>query len=133
MTESKLNIWVSNEIRPLVTLSQPRPSGGDARWCLEALAWAVEKEPLPLTEWEFLLTAAACNGLIWEPPEVSVKMVWAQVDDYLRLDGSFVPEGVDGQALVTKLQSLSPAQLLVLAVRVRQFWARAERETAPEE
>lgn len=86
-------------------------------------AWAVEKESLPLTEGEFLLTAAACNGLIWEPPEVAVRMIWAQVDDYLRLDG-LVPEGVDGEALVEKLQNFTPAQLLILSIRVRRFWAR---------
>jgi len=69
----------------------------------------------------------------WAPENVDLcAPPGAEVDDYLRLN-RVLPVEVDGPALVEKLRSLSPAQLLVLAVRVRQFWARAERETAPEE
>ena len=73
-----------------------------------------------LTEAEAWLICDACNGTLFEPHTVS--LLWATVDDAVRLNALDHKWGVDGPALVAKLRGLSYCQSLALVDAVERFW-----------
>ena len=75
---------------------------------------------LTLTEAEASLICDACNGTLWEPH--TIPLLWAAVDDAIRLNGLADRWRVDGAALVVKLRALSAGETFALADAVERFW-----------
>jgi hypothetical protein len=63
------------------------------------------------------------NG-VWmgDNPSVSVRMIWANVEDGIGLEGLDKKWKVDGKALVEKLRGMSMIELCALADAAERFW-----------
>lgn len=75
-----------------------------------------------LTEPEAMLVIDALNGVLHDAPESIPTMLWAGVDDAIRLDGLDAKWGVDGAALVAKLRALTPTQASAVVDAVERWW-----------
>ena len=73
-----------------------------------------------LTEAEASLICDALNGTLID--HRTYHLVWASVDDAIRLDGLDEKWGVDGPALVGKLRDLDHCGMLAIADAVDRFW-----------
>lgn len=73
-----------------------------------------------LTEAEASLICDCCNGTWWEAH--TVPLLWANVADGVRLEALDQKWGVDGPALIAKLQGLTYGQTLALVDAVERFW-----------
>ncbi len=73
-----------------------------------------------LTEGEALLILDAMNGLMTEAH--TYRLLWANVADAIRLDGLDRKWEVDGDRLVTLLQSISPGVTMALCDAVERAW-----------
>lgn len=89
---------------------------------LERYYALVEEElgSLDLTEAQASLICDALNGTLLEP--YSIRLLWAEVDDAVHLNGLDRKWGVSGPALVEKLRALTPGQKFALADAVERFW-----------
>lgn len=85
-----------------------------------------------LSEAEASAVVDAANGTLFDPP--TARLLWAEVDDAVRLNGLDRKWAVDGRALVEKLRSLTASQTLAVADACERFWsavgAGEEVETA---
>ena len=81
---------------------------------------------IALTEAEASLVVDACNGILFEP--WSVSLLWATVDDAIRLEGLADKWGVDGPALVERLRGLSYCQTLAVVDAVERYWQAPDGE-----
>lgn len=81
---------------------------------------AAELRTVSLTAAEALLIADALNGTLWEPH--TIRLLWAGVDDAIRLDGLAEKWQVDGAALVAKLRALTPGQTVAVIDAVERAW-----------
>ncbi len=84
---------------------------------------------ITLSEAEASLVVDALNGTIMEPH--TYRLLWAEVDDAVRLDGLDRKWGVDGDALVTKLRALSPGATMAVVDAAERYWAAAARGESP--
>lgn len=75
-----------------------------------------------LTEGEASLICDACNGTAFVDNR-SISMLWAEIDDAIRLDGLDDKWHVDGPALVEKLRTLTWGQTAAIVDAVERFWA----------
>lgn len=82
-----------------------------------------ERRRLDLSEAEWHLIADATNGTIWEP--YSIPLLWAEIDDAIKLDGLDKKWAVDGPALVAKLRGLDLAGKVAIIDAVERFWRAA--------
>jgi hypothetical protein len=78
-----------------------------------------------LSEREALLICDALNGTLVEPH--TAQLLWAQIDDAIRLDGLADKWEVDGPALVARLRTLSYCQALAVTDAVERWWAAGPR------
>ncbi len=76
---------------------------------------------LGLSEREALLIMDACNGTLFGPE--SAHLIWAEVQEAISLNNLDQKWNVDGDRLVNKLRSLSPAGLFALTDFVQRFWS----------
>lgn len=79
---------------------------------------------LDFSEGEASLICDANNGTIWEAHTLA--LLWANVADAIRLNGLEEKWGVDGDALVRKLQGLTPGQGAAVVDACERFWARCD-------
>ncbi len=84
-----------------------------------------------LSEQEACLIVDACNGLLVEPHTVG--LLWAQIDDAIRLDGLDRKWGVDGPALVEKIRRWTYAENLAVQDAAERAWNMVSAGTAPED
>jgi hypothetical protein len=84
----------------------------------------------PLTQAEASLICDACNGT-WMGDEYSPgpMILWAEVADACRLNELDAKWGVDGDALVARLQRMTPGQLMAIADAVERFWLEPDLDT----
>lgn len=76
---------------------------------------------------EALLMADALNGTLIEPH--TARLVWAEIDDAVRLDGLAVKWGVDGPALIRRLRDdLTPFERLSVCDAVERAWRVTEQD-----
>ncbi len=85
-----------------------------------------ELRRINLTEGEAMLLCDACNGLIFEP--YSIPLLWANVDDAIRLDGLDAKWHVDGPELVAKLRALTRGQAFAVVDAIERFWREPNAE-----
>lgn len=71
---------------------------------------------------EAMLIVDALNGTVFYDAG-STTLLWASIEDSIRLDGLDAKWGVDGPALVKKIRSLTPAQTLAVVDAAERFWA----------
>lgn len=73
---------------------------------------------------EISLVIDACNGwATWMEPFDLLRLIWANVEDSIRLDGLDQKwEIPDPPGLVQRLKSLSPVEVLALCDAVERFW-----------
>ena len=86
--------------------------------------YALYKRTLPeiqLSVPEAMLIVDALNGTVFYDAG-SATLLWASVEDSIRLDGLADKWGVDGKALVEKLRGLTPAQSLAVIDAAERFW-----------
>lgn len=81
---------------------------------------AAELRTVSLTAAEALLLADALNGTLWEPH--TMRLLWANVDDAIRLDGLADKWQVIGAALVAKLRALTSGQTIALVDAIERAW-----------
>lgn len=81
---------------------------------------AAELRTVSLTAAEAHLLADALNGTLWEPH--TMRLLWAGVDDAIRLDGLAKKWQVDSGALVAKLRALTPGQTVAVIDAVERAW-----------
>ncbi len=112
-------------------LAGPLKERADAIWHSKSLVakrdleryYSLLERTLPtlgLSKEEVCLVADSLNGTLIEPHTLS--LVWANVDDSIRLDGLDEKWGVDGEALVGKLRAFTPLQATALVDAVERFW-----------
>ena len=88
-----------------------------------------ELKTIELTRNEAMAVMDACNGLWLEDlPNLSYSLIWAEVEDAIRLDGLDKKWEIDGPALVEKLRSLTRTQTAALADAITRFWANTGRD-----
>lgn len=75
-----------------------------------------------LTEAEAMLLCDALNGVLAAEPPAVARLLWAQVEDAVRLDGLAEKWGVNGIALVGELKSYSFAQCLAVIDAAERWW-----------
>ncbi len=100
-----------------------------ARRDLERYYALLERElaQLHLSEGEALLLCDAGNGLLSEPQ--TMQLLWAQVDDAIRLEGLDRKWDVDGPALVAQLRALTPGQAFAVTDAIERFWTSADADS----
>ena len=104
-----------------------------ARGLLEAYFYLLRAELSglpPFSVAELGLLADVTNGLRVEPH--TVQLLWASVDDGVRLEGLDKKWGLDGAALVARLRGLSYAQAAALLDALKRWWANPERAVSAE-
>lgn len=93
---------------------------------------AAELRGVHLSEPEAMLLIDSLQGVLHELPESAPTMLWAGVDDSIRLDGLDAKWDVDGPALVATLRALSPAQAMAVIDAVERWWVIAGAAAAGE-
>ena len=78
-----------------------------------------------LSELETMALRDALNGTVLDVS--TARLLWAGVDDAIRLDGLAEKWGIDGVALVARLRGLTLAQSLALVDAVERYWAEVSR------
>src|SRR2546421_4610038 len=73
---------------------------------------------------EALLLCDALNGVLLDAQ--TKHLLWATIEDAIRTDELDRKGGVDGDALVARLRSLTPVEQGMIAYRIQQAW---ENET----
>ncbi len=105
-----------------------RPGSGPAelsqqvRADLERYYYALDQalRSVDLSRQEALLLCDAPNGILSEPQ--TMQLLWAGVEDAIRLDGLATKWEVDGPALVSKLKALDYWQALAVVDAVERAW-----------
>lgn len=75
---------------------------------------------VPLTLAEACLIVDALNGSILDAN--TAQLLWANIEDAIKLDGLAAKWEVDGPVLVEKLRSLNTFHCMALADAVERFW-----------
>lgn len=106
------------------------PLGSTARRDLERYYAIVRDElrQLPLTRNEVLLVLDAMNGVLVEPPMMYRGAVLLDVADHIRLNAADEKWDVDGEALIRRLEALSPGTLMAIVDMAERFWSRADED-----
>lgn len=86
---------------------------------------AREYQTLRLTEAEENLVRDACNGTQWDV--FATALVWAAVDDGIRVDHLDQKWGVNGPALVQRLRMMTVGQSIAVVDAVERFWITQEK------
>lgn len=86
---------------------------------------------VPLTVAEAWLIVDTLNGTIMDAN--SARMLWASVEDAVKLDGLDKKWDVDGQALIEKLRKLNDIQALALVDAAERFWQECPQENLQDE
>jgi hypothetical protein len=76
---------------------------------------------VPLTLAEARLIVDALNGSLFDAN--TAPMLWASIEDAIKLDGLAEKWGVDGPALVEKLRGLSAFHCMALVDAAERFWS----------
>lgn len=87
---------------------------------------AEELKTVNLTESEAMLIVDTCNGTLFEPH--TIRLLWAEIDDAIRLDRLDHKWQVDGPELVAKLRSLTAGQMFAVVDGCERFWADPNQE-----
>lgn len=88
-------------------------------------ALSAELRAVSLSEPEALLLCDALNGVLHEPH--TVPLLWASIDDAIRLDRMDAKWGVDGADLVARLRALTYTQALAVIDAVERWWLLTDR------
>lgn len=89
-----------------------------------------ELATVDLTEAEALTIIDATTGWYVEPH--TARLLWAEVEDAIRLGQLSADRDIDGDALITKLRALTPAQAMAIIDAVERWWRlRAVEDAAP--
>jgi len=86
---------------------------------------------LALSEAEACAVVDAMNGTVFDA--TSYRHLVMSMEDACRLDGLDEKWGFDGDALVARLEALTPGQCWALVDAVERFWARTRTSSAPRE
>lgn len=81
---------------------------------------------ISFTKGEAWLIVDALNGAVFDARSAS--MLWASIEDSIKLDGTADKWNVDGPVLVKKLQSLSELECLAVIDAVERFWSSPTRD-----
>jgi hypothetical protein len=96
-------------------------TGHTARRDLERYYYMIRSQTPKFTEPEARLLVDALSGIITEPH--TARLLWALVDDAIRLGRLDEKWGVDGQALVQRLRhDLCPFEALAVTDAVERVW-----------
>lgn len=109
--------------------AEDAPSAGNvARRDLQRYYHALGEtlKTITLSEAEASLVVDACNGILFK--SWSVSLLWATVDNAIRLEGMADKWQVDGPALVERLRGLSYCQSLALVDAVERYWQAPDGE-----
>lgn len=79
---------------------------------------------------EAMLIVDSLNGTMFIDP-LSATLLWANIEDSIRLDGLDAKWEVDGAALVTKLRGLTSIQAMAVVDAAERFWADPEKDIEP--
>lgn len=117
----------SMEVEPQLDLRLSHAAGSPGRVAARDLdryyaLLAAELRRVDLSESEAMLLIDALNGVLHDAPESIPTMLWAGVDDAIRLDGLDATWGVDGAAVVAKLRALTPTQATAVVDAVERWW-----------
>lgn len=82
-----------------------------------------ELQSLAFTHAEASLLADALNGTLWDVQ--SIPLLWAQVDDAIRLNDLAAKWGVPGEAFVARLRDLTYTQSLAIIDGCERAWRSA--------
>lgn len=109
------------------------PVGGIARRDLERYYALLVEElaTVTLSENEALLICDALNGTLMLPQ--TMRLLWAEIDDSIRLDATDEKWQVDGPALVEKLRRFTSGQTLAVVDAGERWWNRNEIDEDPRE
>lgn len=77
-------------------------------------------DALSLSSAESSLICDAARGTAWDTS--SYRLLWAEIDDAIRLDQLDTKWNVDGPALVAKLRNLAPGTAMAIVDAVERFW-----------
>lgn len=75
----------------------------------------------PLTVKEACLIVDALNGILIDA--ATAHLLWANIEDAIKLDGLTEKWGVDGKELIDKLRGLSAMPCMALADAAERFWS----------
>ncbi len=81
---------------------------------------------LSFTSAEYSAIYDCCNGTMFEPAHLQPGVVF-NVQDALLRQGFATKHGIDGDALVVKLRSLTPVQSWALVDKIERFWRQDSR------
>jgi len=96
-----------------------------AEYTVESIIYILPQEILHLkeifTSAELKLMVDACNGLLLTP-RLAGHHLQASVEDGIRLDNLDMKWEIDAQALLDKIEALSPAQRAILEIWAIGYW-----------
>lgn len=133
MTEPKpktVSIWLRPELDAAMALRGDNRSQTMAQDLgrLYALYDRALRE-IDLTENEAMLIVDALNGVLIGADAGA--LLWANIEDSIRLDGLDEKWSVDGPALVEKLQAMTATQAMAVLDAAERFWQQPEKDAAP--
>ncbi|MDQ7789587.1 MAG: hypothetical protein RDU41_05975 [Clostridia bacterium] len=79
---------------------------------------------------EAMLIVDSLNGTVFTDP-LSATLLWANIEDSIRLDDLDAKWDVDGAALATKLRGLTSIQAMAVVDAAERFWADPEKDIEP--
>lgn len=82
------------------------------------------------SEKEMSLIADSCNGTMFQA--WSVPLLYANIEDSIKLDGLDEKWGIDGVALLSGLRGLDLAATFALVDAVERFWTRVGNGEKPD-
>ena len=111
---------ILNEIRARTRGSPVVSLGQTARRDLTRYYALLRASTPKFSEPEASLILDALNGTLLD--EHTYRLLWAEVDDAIRLDGLDEKWGVHAGELVTRLRNLSPAECMAVIDAVERAW-----------
>jgi len=125
-------IFTCDQVRLYRVARQLAPEQPESvvRYMASLLLKLVDSEELPLSPAELSLVAEALGGTIFDD-ELLVRALDADVEDAIRLDHLDEKWGVDREAIIDKLEALSPLARIKLLLLVAAFWSNPERREVP--
>lgn len=125
---NKKSIYVGHELRDAIGVVGPGELSARINRIGDRYAEILRRQKIPMrfTEAELNLLKDSFNGVIHEPA-TSIRGISTGVQDSIELDGLAEKWGVDGPALIAKLQGLDYVGEVALVEYVEAYWARVSQ------
>lgn len=121
MAGRKVAIWLTEEIEAEIT-SRGNNRSGTIQRDLSRLYTLYRRalQKLDFTESEAMLITEALNGTVHDANTAA--MLWARVDDAIKLQNLDQTYGVDRETLMQKLKSLGDLEAMAVVDAVERYW-----------